>query len=114
MGCKSGNSVSIGDMRHRVELQNFATAKNDFNEDIRSWTTYATVWAAIKYVSGTESENADQISGISTHKIMIRYDSRVDVTDRIFFDSRYFEIAAPPQDPSEMKEFLILTCKEVQ
>ena len=110
MACKT---VKIGDMRHRVQLQDFATSRDDYGGEIRTWTTYATVWAEVKYISGKEIEHADQISGIATHRIVIRYDSRVTVKDRIVFKSRNFEIAAPPQNPSELNEFLILMCKEV-
>lgn len=110
MGCKT---VDFGKMRHRVELQNFGTTRDEYGGENRTWTTYATVWAAIKYISGNEIDHADQVQGIATHKIMIRYDSRVTVKDRLVFNSRNFEIAAPPQNPGEKKEFLILTCKEV-
>lgn len=105
--------MSIGKMRHQVELQQVVKTRDDHGGAGRAYVAYATgVWAGIMYVSGTEKETGQQVSGETSHKIKIRYDSRVVNTDRVKFGDRIFEINSV-NNPGEQNRWLVLYCREV-
>lgn len=105
--------MNIGELRHRVNLQSSSASQNDYGEQTESWTTYTTVWAAIKTLSGRELEHAQQISAEATHRVTARYNSSVTEENRVIFGSRTFEVVSI-NNPEERNEYLILLCKEVK
>ena len=79
----------------RVSLQSATTISSLTGEPEKTWSTYATVWAAIRTLSGRERNAAQQVQATQTHEVTIRYSSEVaDVTpkDRILYGSRIFDI----------------------
>jgi SPP1 family predicted phage head-tail adaptor len=105
--------MNAGKLRHRVALQSCTTAKDAAGEDIRTYSTYDTVWAEIKALAGRELESAQQISEEITYKINIRYHTTVVSDHRILFGARIFEIVTVT-DPDERNIELNLMCKEIK
>lgn len=103
--------MRIGQLRHSVELQQPASNQDGYGEAVRTYTTYATVWASVEPLQGREFEFAQQISAETTHRITIRYNSNVTVEHRVKFGTRIFEITSPV-NPKERNEKMILFCKE--
>jgi len=104
--------INIGKLRHRIELQNYTTEADDAGHPVKTYSTHSTVWAWVRPLSGRERENAGQIIGEVTHKITIRYNDTVAVTDRVKFGSRYFDINTIA-DFDEKNEFMEITAKEI-
>lgn len=102
----------IGKLRHRVSLQSAVDAADSFGQPIRTWSTYATVWAQVVPTSGDESPLANQLHGSTTHKVTIRHRTGVDVGHRILFGTRVLNISAPPRDPEERGIWLEIDAEE--
>lgn len=84
-------SLDIGKLRHRIELQNYTTVRKG-GQKVKTWSTYDTVWAWIRPMSGKEQLSAKQVTAEITHKVTIRYHATIAVTDKIKFGTRYFDI----------------------
>jgi len=65
--------------------------KDEYNEDIITWATFATVRAEVKDAQGTEGYQADQLTANRTSLFDIRY---LAVTEQmqILYNDRYYEI----------------------
>lgn len=85
-------ATPIGRFNKRVDLQRLKDQpdKSETGEIIRSYETYATVWAKFHTLSGNERLIAEQIEAIQTHEVTIRYrndvlpDHRIKMVERIF------------------------------
>jgi len=89
--------MRAGRLRHRVELHALSQTAGDFNEPVDTWTKFATVYADIHPMRGTERFEAAQVAAEATHKVRLRYDndvSTLDVRDRVIFGDRTFEIVS--------------------
>ena len=67
----------VGDMRRRVALQAATDALDDYGQAIRTWATYATVWASVVSTPGSEPQSALMQSSVTTYTVTMRY--RTDV-----------------------------------
>ncbi len=101
-----------GKLRKQVQLQELAENQNDYGEKIPSYTTYATIWASIEPLQGRELQYAQQIIAETTHKVVIRYNSKVEATHRVVYGDRILEIEAKINF-EERNEYLVLLCKEI-
>lgn len=104
--------MRAGKLRHRVELKSVSRSKAADGQSTETFTTYATVWADIKPMRGAEAIEAQQQSGQDWFKITVRYNTSVNIKDRIVFGSRTFEVNYAP-DFEERKIFQELTCTEI-
>lgn len=99
-------------LRHRVALQSVGSTIDGYGDLSNSWTTDASVWAAIDPVSGQEKNIAGELSGVVTHKIKIRYRASITPQNRVTFDSRTFQVESV-RNWQERDIYLELLCKEV-
>ncbi len=104
--------MRAGDLRHRIVLQSRAQGKAADGEATKTFSTYATVWAKIEPQRGAEVITAQEQKGQITHKITVRYNTSIALTDQIVFKGRTFEINSMP-DYQERKVFQELVCTEV-
>ena len=86
--------MPIGKMRHSLTIQAQSRSNDTAGGARRTYSTLATVWGSIEPVGGNLRLYGDQIEGVSTHKITIRYRSDVTTKHRINYsaDSRIFKI----------------------
>ena len=80
--------MHAGDLIYRVELQRNQPTQSPSGQLLESWGTFATVWAAVSAVSGTEPFVPPQFAAKSVGQIDIRYSSDVNSLgpeDRIIF-----------------------------
>jgi SPP1 family predicted phage head-tail adaptor len=85
--------LDIGKLDRRIVIENFTEADNAHGEPIRTWNTFATVWAQYKDRTGQEAFEGDQYHAIRTGTFVIRW--RTDLTDtkyRIQFDGHTWDI----------------------
>jgi len=105
--------MRAGRLRHRLQLQSLTEAADAFGQEIRSYSTYATVWGEVKPLREKEIEAAKQIFSEAEVKITIRYNSDVSETDRIVFDGKTYEIGGVI-DPYERNRDIELMCKVIE
>ena len=84
--------MSLGKLDRYITIQQFTTVANDYGEEIKTWTTYLSVWADRTEDTGGESITMDQV--VAKIKVMfrVRYDSGINETMRILYDSDYYNI----------------------
>lgn len=105
--------MRAGRLRHRIALQSITGyTKNEVSEKIPTWTTYATVWAAVDPKSGDEDMRGVSSESTVTHEILIRYNSTVSPKQQIIFKSRTFKIISILND-KERDIQQTLMCHEV-
>ena len=103
--------MNIGKLRHEIIIQSYTTVPDVIGHPVKTWTTRDTVWAWVRPMSGREIMSAQQPVGEITHKVTIRYQSAIAVTDRIKFGTRYFDINFIG-NYDERNEFMEIMCKE--
>lgn len=91
--------ISAGDLDRLIQLQH-GTATNDpeSNEPIKSYATYATVWAKMEFHRSTEGEAAAREYAEMGLYFTIRFRSDVEPEDRIVFESENYEIIGRPRE----------------
>ena len=75
----------VGDMRRRVALQAATDALDDYGQAIRTWATYATVWASVISTPGSEPQSALMQSSVTTYTVTMRYRTDVLPTHRMIY-----------------------------
>lgn len=84
-----------GALRHLVQLQRRATTQEStYGSQDTTWTTYATVYAAIEPLNGRELLAAEAVQSEVTHQITIRWNRgfTVKAADRVAFGARMFDV----------------------
>jgi SPP1 family predicted phage head-tail adaptor len=84
--------MRIGKLDRRIVIEQQVTAKDDWNYDYTTWTTYATVWANKMDKGATEREEVDRQTALTRTIWNIRYNSGVNATMRISFGGLYYYI----------------------
>ena len=103
--------MNPGKLRHRIEIQSSTATADTTGQKIKTWSTDTTIWAWVRPMSGREMMSAKQPVGEITHKITIRYDETIAVTNRIKFGTRYFDINFIA-NYDERNVFMEIMCKE--
>ena len=106
--------MNPGKLNKRVELQKVEREKDGaggFKES--EPITFATTWASIDGLSGSEFRRAHQQMVELTHKITIRYRKDIDRTMFVSYEGRSFEIQYI-ENQEERNRFLELFCLERQ
>ena len=86
--------IKIGQLRHRVELQQVSTTPDGQGGHTTSWNTIDTLWAYIEPSNGAERLFAQKIEANYDHKIYIRNYPGINEKMRFFFNNRYFHVKA--------------------
>jgi len=101
----------MGEMRQRIALQVKTITKSE-GIPLESWTTVATVWAAVADISGKEYFQAQAVQSEVTTRIKIRYKTGITPSMRLLYGSRVFHILSVI-DKGEWHRLIELMCKEV-
>ena len=81
-----------GDLRHRITVQVKSLVTDNIGGWSETWSTFATVSAAIWPVSAKERISGQQLAGEVTHRVRIRYLAGVIPSMRISFSGRTLQI----------------------
>jgi len=106
----------IGEMKHRIVLQQPVLTADGLGGQSRTYDNVATVWAAIETSSGQERFFANKIDEVTIHTFRIRYSTEVvgvvsDTSWRISFDGRLFQIIVAFK-MRERNDFISIRAKE--
>ncbi len=80
-------------MDRLIGLQSRSLARNQFGEEVPTYTTYATVWANVETTTGRLYFGGDQFQAERSTQFTIRYRDDVVLTDRINFEGQNYIIA---------------------
>lgn len=106
-------SVPVGQMRHRVQLQSSTLAADAYGEQVRTFTTYATVWARVETSGGSESPVAGQNVALTNRKVTVRYNEAILPDQQLLWRGRTLQIRSV-SDPDGNLRFMILDCEDRQ
>ena len=84
--------ITIGDLRHRVQIETAVRTSDGGGGATVAWTLVADVWAAIWPRTSDEALQLDRVAGKATHDIWIRFRSDVKPDMRVKFGTRVFDI----------------------
>lgn len=102
--------MKIGQLRHRLEIQEKKSVKDEWGNQVSEWFTVATAWAAIEPIRGEEywAAGAQQET---IHRVTMRYVPGVTPKHRLLFGDRILEIEST-LNLEERSRLLELLCKE--
>ena len=104
--------MKAGKLDHLIIVEQNTPTRDAFGGLVDSWDTYATVWAAIMPMVGTEALRADQLNTSITHKITIRYLESLSTQMRVNFSGRLMNIKSV-QHIRERGDMMVLMCEEL-
>lgn len=83
-----------GEFRHRINLQSDVGAgRTASGQHVPAWETYTSRWAKIAPLVGQQFFLGQEVAaGTVTHKINMRYDSRVKMQQQILYGNRVFNV----------------------
>ena len=97
--------TEIGALRHRLVIEQPVETPDGAGGVLRSYSTLATVWAAIAPASADDQVFADRRLGLLSHRIVLRRRDDLTLNHRFRLGFRVFLIRAL-RDPDERGEFL--------
>lgn len=81
-----------GKLRDKVTIQKLTTSQDSYGGVTESWSTQASVWANVEYLSGNELFRAQQANSQAKGRVTIRRRTDIEPTMRILHGSDYLEI----------------------
>lgn len=105
--------MDAGKLNRRIVIQSQTATQDAIGQPLPdTWTTFATVWAHIKFNSGYESIKGEAVASIARASMRIRY--REDITNkmRVTHNSITYEIKAVMPDEAK-REFVDLACEVI-
>jgi SPP1 family predicted phage head-tail adaptor len=103
--------MKIGQLRHRLEIQEQRSVRDEWGNQVSEWFTVATAWAAIEPIRGEEYWAAGAQQGETIHRVTMRYVPGVTPKHRLLFGDRILEIEST-LNLEERSRLLELLCKE--
>lgn len=86
--------MNIGRLNKRITIEQQSTAYDAAGQLVESWSTFATVWADIKFKSGSETIKSDALVSTVPASIRIRYKQGITAGMRVKFKDSVYEILA--------------------
>lgn len=102
--------LPAGRLRHRIEIQNYEAAQDDWGQPIYSWVHWAAVWASVEPLQGREFLAAMALQSQTTVRIRMRYRSGVTSQMRVLWGGRIYDIESVIE-PQSRRHQLQLMCK---
>ena len=103
----------IGELRHRLRLEDVSRIADDAGGASESWSAVAEMWAALRPASGDEALEAEKLAGRVTHEVIVRHRAGIRPQMRFVLGSRVFDIRAV-MDVEERRRFLRCLVEERQ
>lgn len=88
--------ITSGDLNKRITIQTKSVTRAANGEEVVTWGTHLTVWAAIVPIRGSEFFAAAQMQGAADVRVTIRYNATVTRDMRVLFGSTVLDIVAEP------------------
>lgn len=86
--------MEAGKLDRTITIERPFVTLDGFGGQVTTWSPIATAWAAVMPVSDGERWRAGEVAAHITHRFQVRWGLGVEVTDRIVYEGRTYEIAA--------------------
>lgn len=104
--------TTIGQLRHKVKVQQQGEATNAFKEKVADWLLVCEPWCDIRQPSGLSAIKADMPTSIVRTSVRMRYRKDVKPGMRIVHGERIYDIKAGPLSVDGKREFIDFVCEE--
>ncbi len=98
-----------GQLDRRITIKNFSETTDSFGQEVKSFSTLASVWANVVERVGREGEDGEMIAATKKVEFIIRYRTDVNEEMRISYNSNTYKIQAI-QSADARKAFLKIVC----
>ena len=98
-----------GQLDRRITIQTFSETTDNFGQEVKSFSTLASVWANMVEKVGSEGEDGEMIAATKKVEFVIRYRTDVNEEMRISYNSNIYKIQAI-QSADARKAFLKIVC----
>lgn len=98
-----------GQLDRRITIQTFSETTDSFGQEVKSFSTLASVWANVVEKVGREGEDGEMIAATKKVEFVIRYRTDVDEEMRIIYNNNTYKIQAI-QSADARKAFLKIVC----
>lgn len=83
----------VGTLDEVIVIQRATTVENEYSEKVQTWADLETTWAAVNYPITKSDEMFQDGLNIATRSVIFEIrETDVTVSDRIVFDSKYFDV----------------------
>lgn len=89
--------------KNKIDIQFQTNTVDEYGSPITTWTSLGTFWAIIEPKTVTEILERGQLIAKVTHKITIRFNSEVNPSCKIVFNSREFNILGIKKLDNDLK-----------
>jgi SPP1 family predicted phage head-tail adaptor len=107
--------MNIGTLDRRLHLQLLQAGQDSAGQPVPTWTTVATVWATVQYLSGVQTIKSDADTSISKASVRVRHRSDLSAGMRLIDaagGADVFDVKAVL--PAKRKGYTDLVCEVVQ
>lgn len=105
--------MEAGKLNRRITIQRKTAGTDAWGAPLPdAWADYATVWANVRHLSGTESIKAGADVSVVRASIRIRWREGVDAGQRVLIGSATYQIQAVMPDLGG-REYVDLVCQVV-
>jgi SPP1 family predicted phage head-tail adaptor len=86
--------MNIGKLNKRITIQSQSSTFDAAGQQVESWSTFATVWANIKHLSGIETIKSDAMASTVKASIRIRYIPGINAGMQVIYQNLTYRIEA--------------------
>lgn len=84
--------MKIGELRHRITFEKPVKVDDGYHGFTITWHPVCVVWASVEALGGREYFYAHQIKAEVTHRVKIRYNSKISTEMRINYGGKILMI----------------------
>ena len=84
--------TGIGELRHRVTIQEEVATPDGGGGYALGWADVATLWAKVEPLSARERLFAEKLDGVVTHRVVVRFRDDITAAMRVLYEGRLFNI----------------------
>ena len=103
--------MQSGKLRERITIQSFTGTADNYGQEVKSWSTFKEVWAAVEPTQGREFWAGQQVQSEVTMRVRIRYLAGVLPEMRILWGTKVLNIAQIINPKARDREMQIM-CSE--
>ena len=104
--------MRAGNLRQRVTIKQKTATQDAYGDEVITWVSWATVWAAVEPLTGREFLAARQVTAEVTTRIRIRYRSGILPEWRVTFGTKNYDIHSILHIEERERE-IHLMCQEI-
>lgn len=85
--------MNIGELDRRIVIESPERSRDEYGEELLTWSTYRTVWAKVDWNGGNEKEELQRITAMAKVIFFIRnLDIAITKNLRILYQSKYYYV----------------------